>query len=72
LTARDPHTGQFAFDGGFDRVCRCGHTLGTHVHGGFDCMNGDRGAPGADGTPCDCERFRERRVRLRKTPAAGS
>lgn len=51
---RDPVSGQFAFDGGFDRVCRCGHTLGVHVSGGFECVNADTG----DGAHCACVKFR--------------
>jgi hypothetical protein len=34
---RDVRTGEFAFDNNFDRMCVCGHTLGVHVHGGWDC-----------------------------------
>lgn len=55
--ARDAVTGQYAYSGDWDRVCRCGHTLGIHVDGGFDCLNQERGA-GGSGEPCDCERFR--------------
>lgn len=51
---RDPVTGQYAFDGDLARVCLCGHPLGVHVSGGFDCINQDVG----DGEPCDCARFR--------------
>lgn len=51
---RDRITGQFAFDGDMDRICRCGHSLGVHVSGGFDCINRDVG----DGVHCECERFR--------------
>lgn len=27
------YNGQFAFDGNFDRLCVCGHTLGVHSAG---------------------------------------
>lgn len=55
MTARDPMTGQYAYDGDYDRVCRCGHILGVHVDGGFECINVDVG----DRTPCACRKFRE-------------
>ncbi|NTF23602.1 hypothetical protein G6L37_35095 [Agrobacterium rubi] len=51
---RDPVTGQYAYDENWDRMCRCGHALGVHVSGGFDCINAVEG----DRTPCDCEKFR--------------
>lgn len=51
---RDAATGQYAYDQNWDRMCRCGHTLGVHVSGGFDCINVVEG----DRTPCDCEKFR--------------
>lgn len=51
---RDPATGQYAYDQDWDRMCRCGHTLGVHVSGGFDCINAVEG----DRTPCGCEKFR--------------
>jgi hypothetical protein len=45
---RDPVTKRYAYFGRFERPCLCGHTLGIHIAGGFDC--GARG--------CDCEKFR--------------
>lgn len=51
--ARDPKTGQFSYANGFSRMCKCGHTLGVHVSGGFECVNRDAG----DGTPCSCRKF---------------
>ena len=59
---RDPVTGQFAYEGDWSRMCTCGHTLGVHVHGGFDCLNGES-IDGATGEPCDCTRFRPSRRR---------
>lgn len=56
-TNRDHLTGQYAYSGDWDRMCRCGHTLGIHGGGGFDCLNGDTGA-GGTGEPCGCEKFR--------------
>lgn len=46
--ARDPKSGRYAFDGNFERMCKCGHALGLHLHGGHDCLE----------TPCDCKKFR--------------
>ncbi len=51
---RDPVTGQYAYFDNFDRMCRCGHTLGNHVHGGSECVNHDTG----DGQHCGCVEFR--------------
>lgn len=51
---RDPTNGQYAYDGDFDRLCTCGHTLGIHIAGGFECINIDLG----DGTDCDCRKFK--------------
>jgi hypothetical protein len=58
--------GQFAYFGGFDRMCVCGHTLGIHCAGGFDCFAGQNGfkaeAESAGlKTPCDCQKFRPSR-----------
>lgn len=70
---RDHVTGQYAFDGDFGRMCRCGHTLGVHVHGGFDCLNAQAGiGPEHTGEPCDCERFRPVRKRSRKAGGVAS
>lgn len=67
---RDGYTGQFAYKlGGFDRMCVCGHSLGSHCAGGFDCLVGT-GIPqfGADDNSktCDCQKFRQSRRKLRK------
>ncbi len=51
---RDPVTGQFSFGDNLNRKCKCGHTLGIHTQGGFECLNQDTG----DGTQCDCAKFR--------------
>lgn len=67
---RDHVTGQFEFDNDFGRMCRCGHTLGVHAAGGWDCLNAETGiGPEHTGEPCDCQRFRPVRPRKRK-PAA--
>lgn len=63
---RDQVTGQYAFDGDMSRMCVCGHTLGAHVAGGWDCLNGNRMVgPECDGTPCSCEKFRLSRRKIR-------
>lgn len=61
---RDPVTGQYAYSNDWERMCRCGHPLGAHVSGGFDCINGSD-APMCDGTPCACEKFRPSRAKMR-------
>jgi hypothetical protein len=69
---RDQSTGRYSFWNRFERMCVCGHRLGVHTGGGFDCLNsdshvpsflGDDGKeyPGGDGTPCDCMKFRQSR-----------
>lgn len=70
---RDTHTGQFAYDGNFDRMCDCGHTLGFHADGGFDCLTGS-GCPGDPhpGVTCDCRKFRQSRRRPRPASDAKS
>ena len=65
---RDPLTGRYAFGGDMSRLCACGHTLGVHTHGGFDCLNSERDAPGSDGHPCKCKRFRPRALADRSEP----
>jgi len=56
-TARDMKNGQYVCTNDFDRLCRCGHTLGVHaaatVAGRRDCFNGDTGEP------CECTKFRK-------------
>jgi hypothetical protein len=61
---RERGTGRYAFDGEFDRLCECGHTLGVHTaERGRDfesgrmmqeCINHDVG----DGTLCNCVCFK--------------
>lgn len=62
--ARDHVTGQFAHDGDFERTCVCGHALGIHLHGGFDCISADIG----DGSSCGCTRFRKPRAKRSRIP----
>lgn len=58
---RDAYTGQFAFTGGFERMCVCGHTLASHGLGGIDCLVGT-GIPQYNGDDnskqCECQKFR--------------
>jgi hypothetical protein len=53
---RDQVTGQYAFDGNFDRICTCGHRLGAHIAGGFECGTNTTDHP--ETKDCKCERFR--------------
>lgn len=58
---RDPATGRYAHSGDLSRVCVCGHDLGDHVHGGFECLGA--------GAPCDCEKFRPTHEKAAPIPA---
>lgn len=49
---RDGATGRYVFSGDMARPCRCGHALGVHTAGGWDCQSGSFGGP-----HCDCEKF---------------
>jgi hypothetical protein len=54
--------GRYGFDGNWDRLCVCGHSLGVHAAqndtGKRPCFNEDSGIVGGTGEPCDCEHFR--------------
>lgn len=54
--------GRYGFDGNWERLCVCGHTLGIHAAqndtGKRPCFNEDSGIVGATGEPCDCKHFR--------------
>jgi len=56
---REEDTGRFAYHGGWDRLCICGHTLGVHsaakTKDYHPCFNNDYGEDGED---CDCEKFK--------------
>lgn len=45
---RDPVTKRYSYFGNFARLCKCGHTLGIHIAGGFDC----------GGKDCACQKFK--------------
>ena len=57
---REQESGRFAYDGDFDRLCRCGHRLGVHTAGGLDCLAGSgvTDDPSSAGELCDCRKFR--------------
>lgn len=73
---REVGTGRYTFEGEWDRLCVCGHTLGVHSAVRLripetgemlqDCLTGtgadeDRSL---DGKFCDCTIFRPSRKRL--------
>lgn len=59
---RDPQTGQYAYDGNWGRMCVCGHTLGVHCAGGFECFAGTNCLNDPQpGTRCACQKFRQSR-----------
>lgn len=60
------YNGQYAYDGGLDRLCVCGHDLGSHGAGSpADCIFYSlsvcerEGKQGADKPDCGCIKFRE-------------
>lgn len=57
MTVRDTQTGQYAFDQDFDRLCKCGHSLGVHSSGGFYCDADAIGNKEPEAIGCQCERF---------------
>ena len=71
---RDRSTGQYGFQGDWNRLCVCGHELG--FHGGeapHECFNEDRlnigSGDGLDAkrvppTTCACRRFRPSRKKV--------
>src|SRR5262245_56089239 len=54
---RDQETGRYAHSGDWDRVCKCGHRLGSHTAAVFrglrDCL-----IVYGFGRRCHCQRFR--------------
>lgn len=55
---RERSTGRYGFDGQFDRVCTCGHTLGNHTAvAPHSCIEGD-----FSDVSCDCAKFRPAKV----------
>ena len=64
---RDPTNQRFAYTDNWDRLCVCGHKLGCHVAGGFDCLN-DEPVKYATGEPCDCKKFRPSKAKRNLSP----
>lgn len=58
LTYRDPATGQWDYDNDYDRLCKCGHSLGVHSQGGYYCGTDPIGHNEPEAKGCKCERFR--------------
>lgn len=58
MTVRDTKTGQYAFDNDFDRLCKCGHSLGVHSAGGYYCNTDAIGNNEPEALGCKCEHFR--------------
>lgn len=59
---RNKKTGQYSFEGNWDRLCVCGHRLGAHAgEPPHDCFSGqmDDG-----GEYCDCPKFRPSRRKV--------
>lgn len=57
---RDPVTKQYAFDNNFDRICVCGHVLGVHIAGGFECGT----MPSDPSSGCSCQKFKQKKITL--------
>lgn len=55
---REPGTGRYAYWNDFDRLCKCGHSLGVHIAGGYDCGADAKGNNEPEAEGCTCERFR--------------
>jgi hypothetical protein len=67
---RDPTTGRFDYFGDFDRLCKCGHSLGVHIAGGYECGTDTSGNNEPEAAGCKCQRFRP--SGKRRTPASRS
>lgn len=57
---RDPVDGRYAFDNDFNRLCKCGHSLGAHIAGGHECGTNPVDYPETRG--CDCMKFRPEKL----------
>lgn len=55
---RKPDTGRYAYWNDFDRLCKCGHSLGVHIAGGFECGTDAIGNNEPEAAGCTCEKFR--------------
>ena len=70
MSQKREHDGRYAFDGNYDRVCVCGHTLGVHGAGSpADCLlysfnDAEKATELASGKhtnleiDCGCQKFR--------------
>lgn len=58
ITYRDPVTGRYDYDDDYDRLCKCGHSLGVHSQGGYYCATDPIGYGEPEAIGCKCERFR--------------
>jgi hypothetical protein len=67
---REVGTGRYAFDGGFERLCVCGHTLGQHTAERGRCPVTKKmqqpciveDSQGHEGCGCDCMCFKPAKV----------
>lgn len=55
---REPGTGRYAYWNDFERLCKCGHSLGVHIAGGFECGADAIGNKEPEAIGCKCEKFR--------------
>jgi hypothetical protein len=60
MSKRNRQTGQYTYDGDWERLCVCGHKLGVHAaEAPHDCMAGSNCPDDPHpGTFCDCQKFR--------------
>lgn len=62
--SRNHKTGQFSYEGNYERMCICGHTLGIHAaEAPHDCFNEDTGIKGTTGESCSCAKFRPKKIK---------
>lgn len=57
VSSRDEN-GKFQYNGKFNRVCICGHTLGAHIHGGRECGTNALDFP--ESKNCECQKFKQK------------
>ena len=60
---REVNSGRYAFDGNFDRLCTCGHTLGNHTAARGRCpTTGKMEQPCMIDCGCECMCFKPAKV----------
>lgn len=66
--------GRYQHFGNFNRLCVCGHRLGIHCAGGWDCFAAPEGEFKVEGLTerCKCQKFRPSRRKSALTPAKGT